>query len=71
MDPEPWTESNGLLSSIGKICRPALQKKFHCNIREIPLPAVSSGVPSGIHALVFEIIGAAVFDGENDFECLL
>ena len=72
LDFEPWTESNGLLSSIGKLCRPALQKKFHCNVQEIPLPSLSvnSNVPAGIQALLFEIVGASVFDGSTPLSLL-
>ncbi len=69
IDIEPWTEANGLLSAVGKVSRPALQKRFHCNVQNIPLPppSIDQGFSAGLQALLFDLLGGtAVFDGESE-----
>jgi fatty acid CoA ligase FadD9 len=72
VDSESWTESNGFLSAAGKLCRPALQKRFHVRAAaEMSLPPVVSSVAAGVQALLFETLGGAVVFDEGTSVALL
>ncbi len=72
VDAEAWSEANGLLSSIGKVCRPMLAKRFHvASVRELPLPAIcSSQLGSGVAQLVQETLGGLASDADTPLAVL-
>jgi fatty acid CoA ligase FadD9 len=73
LDPESWNEANGLLSSIGKLCRPVLAKRFRvASARDLPLPPLGpdSGIGSGVAQLVQETLGAVAHDAATPLTLL-